>query len=196
MPTIPHGAQISTTDRMTILPWFVGLQADLQNLEISDGGTWADLQRAHIGLVAAKSSPSGLNPMYGTIPGRFPAAVALNGLGALSSALICKEIWDSPAVLAERDLLLTGDFNDIEKHIAKWRKHAISHYLSASELVEAEERRCYGPRSFFNLFDEHGLPLPSLQPDYCDASPSDESFTFAEDFTPIQNQDPASESHL
>jgi hypothetical protein len=41
-------------------------------------------------MVAARLSPSGLPNRYGAIPFAFPAAIELDGLGALSDALVCR----------------------------------------------------------------------------------------------------------
>ncbi|RDW87409.1 hypothetical protein BP5796_03103 [Coleophoma crateriformis] len=43
------------------------------------------------------------------IPGSFPPAVELSNLGALSSALVGRMEWDSPAVEEQKRLVLTGD---------------------------------------------------------------------------------------
>ena len=48
------------------------------------------------GYVAARLSPSGLANRYGAIPFAFPASVLLEGLGALSSALVCRQRHDKP----------------------------------------------------------------------------------------------------
>lgn len=83
--------------------------------------------------------------MYGTIPSRFAAATALTGLGALSSALVYREIWDSLAVLADRDLLLTEDFDAVEQYISEWRARATQEYLKAFDVAEQAEKAAFGP---------------------------------------------------
>jgi hypothetical protein len=62
-------------ERRTILPWFCGLQNDLETLEVVESGTWSDLSVAHRDMVAARLSPSGLANRYGAIPFAFPAAM-------------------------------------------------------------------------------------------------------------------------
>lgn len=48
-PHLPHGAKgPARRVRRTMLPWFCGLQKDLELLEIPEGGTWTDLSRAHL----------------------------------------------------------------------------------------------------------------------------------------------------
>jgi hypothetical protein len=91
LPYIPHSADSPTAStRRTMLPWFVGLQDNREALEVIKGGTWSDLAAAHRDLVSPIATPSGLANWYGAIPYRFPAAVEVAGLGALSDALVCR----------------------------------------------------------------------------------------------------------
>ena len=73
-----------------MLPWFCGLQNDLETLEVAESGTWSDLAVAHRDMIAARLSPFGLANRYGAIPFAFPASVQLEGLEALSGALVCR----------------------------------------------------------------------------------------------------------
>jgi hypothetical protein len=57
-------------------------------------------------MVAARLSSSGLPNRYGAIPFTFPAAIELDGLGALPDALICRRRHDRFAVKEEKRLLL------------------------------------------------------------------------------------------
>ncbi|MCJ1364590.1 hypothetical protein MMC16_003703 [Acarospora aff. strigata] len=107
MPHIPHGAQGSTTSiPRTMLPWFVAVQDDHEQLETAESSIWSQLAAAHRDLVAPFSSPPGLANKYGPIPYRFPAAVEFTGLSALSDALVCRRRWDSPMVVQERGFFL------------------------------------------------------------------------------------------
>jgi hypothetical protein len=97
LPHLPHGAYSPAKgERRTMLPWFCGLQSDPETLEVVESGTWSDLSVAHRDMVAARLSPSGLANRYGAIPFAFPASVLLEGLGALSSALVCPQCHDKP----------------------------------------------------------------------------------------------------
>lgn len=57
--------------------------------------------------MAAPLSPRGLPNRYGAIQFAFPAAVELDGLGALSDALVYRWRHDRYTVVAEKRLLLT-----------------------------------------------------------------------------------------
>ena len=50
-PELPHGAMPAKHVRRTVLPWYVGVQADHQSLDIAGAGTWEQLSAAHRDLV-------------------------------------------------------------------------------------------------------------------------------------------------
>jgi hypothetical protein len=71
-PHLPHGAcDPAKCTRHTMLPWFCGLQSDLETLEVVESGTRSELSVAHRDMVAAHLSPSGLTNRYGAIPFAF-----------------------------------------------------------------------------------------------------------------------------
>ena len=105
--------------RRTMLPWSCGLQSDLETLEVVENGTWSDLAVAHRDMVAARLSPSGLANRYGAIPFAFPAAIELEGLSALSDALVCRRRHDKYAVVSEKKLLLTGAKADVDLYLRR-----------------------------------------------------------------------------
>jgi hypothetical protein len=168
-PYLPHGADgPSTRTRRTMLPWFVGLQDDLTTLEVVEGGTWEMLSEVHRDLTAPRATPSGLANRYGSIPYKFPAAVEVAGLGALSDALVCRRRWDSPAVLRDRDTLLIGRQDDFEKYVHDWRKRAVAAAEEAFELVKEQEMKFFGAKSYFyhvERCERLGIPLPNIEPD-------------------------------
>jgi hypothetical protein len=106
---LPHGAYGSAKRvRRIMLPWFCGLQNDLETLEVVESGTWSDLSIAHRDMVAARLSPSGLANRYGAITFTFPAAIGLEDLSALSDALVCRRHHDKYTIVSEKRLLLTS----------------------------------------------------------------------------------------
>jgi len=169
LPSIPHGSTgPATMVRRTLLPWFVAVQDDEESLEVVEGGTWGDLATAHRDFTAPRATPSGLPNRYGAIPYRFPASVELCGLGGISDALVCRRRWSSPAVLAERDLLLGSDRGKARAFIEAWREKAVEVALSAFAVMKAEERRVFGPKSFYyhrDRFLRQGIPMPVVSPD-------------------------------
>jgi hypothetical protein len=164
LPHIPHGADGPTVStRRTMLPWFVGLQDDGEALEVIEGGTWSDLAAAHRDLVSPVATPSGLANRYGAIPYRFPAAVEVAGLGALSDALVCRRRWDSPAVLQERDIMLCGSLEVVNQYVKEWRERAVRVAVETFALVKQEEVKAFGDRSYFyhlERFETKGIPFP------------------------------------
>lgn len=165
LPHLPHGAQgPSSCTRRTMLPWFVAVQDDHEQLETVEAGTWSQLATAHRDLVAPHSSPSGLSNRYGAIPYRFPAAVELVGISALSDALVCRRRWDSPAVVADRNLLLGQDREGAARHVREWRRRAGRMVLSCFETMRRAEELAFGTRSFFYC-QRHGIDGMGLPED-------------------------------
>ena len=82
-------------------------------------------------MIAARLSPSGLANRYGAIPFAFPASVQLEGLGALSGVLVCRQCHDKYAVVLEKRLLLTGTRAEVDSYLEKWRKVAVSRVCEA-----------------------------------------------------------------
>jgi len=89
-----------------MLPWFVSLSDDLQQLETLESGTWTELAEAHRDLLPAKSTPSGLSNRYNKVFYAFPAVITIFSLGILSDAIICRAKWNNPNILHERDIML------------------------------------------------------------------------------------------
>ncbi len=63
------------------------------------------MANAYRDLEAPVLIPSGLLNNYGRTLFRFPAAVALTGLGAISDALVARNKWTAPKVQQELRLL-------------------------------------------------------------------------------------------
>ena len=132
-----------------MLPWFCGLQNDLETLEVVESGTWSELSVAHRDMVAARLSPSGLANCYGAILFAFPAAIELEGLSTLSDALVCRRRHDRYAVVSEKRLLLTGTGPEVDSYLEKWRKVAMNRVCEAFELVKEAEMERFGEKSYF-----------------------------------------------
>lgn len=181
LPHLPHSQDgPASIVRRTMLPWFIGVQGDHQTLDILEAGTWDELAISHRDLEAPRSTPSGLANRYGAIPYRFPAAVELTGLGALSDALVCRRRWTSAAVLRERDILLGADRDAAAQFISQWRERAVIEIVAAFNLVRSAEARHFGEASFFYHLHrqrELGVPIPILdseEEDLADESDDEE----------------------
>ncbi|KAI9767399.1 MAG: hypothetical protein M1835_007046 [Candelina submexicana] len=155
-PDIPHGARgPSTGIRRTMLPWFIAVQPDHEQLETLEAGTWSELSAAHRDLVAARTSPSGLANLYGVIPYRFPAAVEIRGLSALSDALIGARRWDSLEVMQERAFVLGSNREAARKFIKDWRRKALIAAVNNFRLVKKAEMAAFGTKSYFYRRDNN-----------------------------------------
>jgi len=98
-------------------------------------------------MVAARLSPSGLANRYGAIPFAFPAAMELEGLGALSDALVCRRRHDKYAVVAEKRLLLTGAKAVVDAYLEKWYKAVVNRVCEAFQLVKQAEMEKFSEKS-------------------------------------------------
>jgi hypothetical protein len=176
LPHLPHGADgPATQTRRTMLPWLVGLQDDLSTLEVVEGGTWEMLSSAHRDMVSPAATPSGLANRYGAIPYKFPAAVEVAGLGALSDALVCRRRWDSALVLQDRDTLLNGTQEKAAAYVEGWRARAVAAAKEAFVLFIQTEKHVFGEKSYFFHLDRlqhQGIHFPEIEPD--DESSSEE----------------------
>jgi len=145
--------------------WFCGLQNALETLEVVESSTWSDLSIAHRDMVAARLSPSGLASRSGAIPFAFPAAIELEGLSALSDALVCRRHHDKYAVMSEKRLLLTGTGAEVDSYLEKWRKVAVNRVCEAFELVKVAEVERLGEKSYFYRKMNGLSPADSDDPD-------------------------------
>lgn len=172
LPHIPHGSHgPATGTRRTMLPWFVGLQDDLSTLEVAEAGTWHQLRDAYMSLSAGPASPSGLANRYGVILFRFPAAVEVGSLGAVSDALVCRLPWNSPRVERDRDILLGADRPAAHAYIREWRVRAVAAAQETMQLVQRKEMDLFGTKSYFYhrlmFIVDCSLPRPFLLLLYC-----------------------------
>jgi hypothetical protein len=149
-PHLPHGADgPAETVRRTILPWFVGIGDDHEQLDISESGTWSQLSAAHRDMVPGPSSPSGHPNHFGKVPYAFPAAVPLRGLGHISDALVGRIKWTTPAVMNEVQLLLAREESDAADFIVEWREKAALAFEKAWAEVKELEQVAYGTKSYW-----------------------------------------------
>jgi hypothetical protein len=124
-PYLPHGAKgLAVRARRTMLPWFIGLQQDLETLEIVEGGSWLELAIAHTRLDTGPCTLSGLPNKYGALLFPFPGAVSITGLSPLSDALVCRRKHDDIVVMLDKKKLLLGFDKERSSYIAVWRERA------------------------------------------------------------------------
>ena len=93
----------------TMLPWYIKVQSDLKNLEVTKAGTVQEVVKHHKDLMMSLKSLSGHAACYGTTPYCFLAAVEMNIENPLLDTLISKANWDSPLVLHDQNIVLKED---------------------------------------------------------------------------------------
>jgi hypothetical protein len=150
-PLLPHGSTSMPAKgiRRTLLPWFVAIQDNHEDMETIEMGTWEEIAAAHRALEAAKRSPSGKPNVYGGIPYRFPASSPLVLPSPLSAALVGRTRWDMPDVLAERDLVLGNDDAAYRDWLEEWRQAARTGYIQHFRLIRSVEQALYAEKSFW-----------------------------------------------
>jgi hypothetical protein len=149
-PLLPHGSTSMPAEgvRRTMLPWYVGIQANHSTMETIEQGTWAEIADAHRSLVAAPRSPSGKPNIYGGIPYRFAASLPLILQSPLSNALVGRTRWDMPDTVMERNLVLGSNEEAYSIFLRNWRRQASTAYLQHFQQVRACEIAAYGHKSF------------------------------------------------
>ena len=91
MPHLPYGVKGPLTGtRRIILPWFIRIQDNYNNLEVTKGGTWVELADTYKDLKVPPYILSGYTNLYRVIPYYFSVAVELIVTSALSKALLSK----------------------------------------------------------------------------------------------------------
>lgn len=112
-PDIPHGSTATNLPdgavRRTVLPWFVGVQADNLTLDNPAGGTWRELLHAHVELTQPHQTPSGFTVQHFPLPERFAASMQICLLSPVGRALVCQTAWNDPRVEEEANAVLGDD---------------------------------------------------------------------------------------
>ena len=114
-----------------MLPWFSGLQSDLETLAPRD-------------MVAAYLSPSGLANRYVAIPFAF----------------LPRRSWEASAQFPTLSFVvgattstrwrrvLTGAKAEVDAYLEKWRKAAVNRVCEAFQLVKQAEMEKFGEKSY------------------------------------------------
>ena len=152
-PELPYGSTGPATQvRRTVLPWFIGIGEDHEQLDTHDAGTWSAVAASHRDLIPAERGTPGFTSVHrGAVPYAFPGAVHLQGLGAISDALVGRRRWTNTSVISELDVLFGADTHAAEVFIQQWRQRAAQAFLAAFQEVQRLEALYYGANSFFRL---------------------------------------------
>ena len=153
-PEILHGSTankdgVAETRCWVVNPWFVGVQDDHQTLNVPESGSWSSVAAMHRDLVVTNGTPSRQINMHGFPPYRFPAAVSMRNISALSDALVGQRRWDDPVVVIERNWLLGPDEDAAWKFVEHCRGKMKREYKRNMTLVRRLEKEYYGENSFY-----------------------------------------------
>ena len=149
-PEVPHGSTgPQARVRRTVLPWFVGLQPDMERLDNDESDTWSELAAHNLMLTAPKYTPSGLENRYGPPPFKFPPSTHLILQSRVSSALVCRVPWTDHMVEREAKLLLGEGRQLAWRMVLRGRMDALRQFKSLWPGVKEMEIQAYGSQSFF-----------------------------------------------
>lgn len=155
-PEVLHGSTankdgVAESSRWVVNPWFVGIQDDHETLDVPEPGSWSSVAATHRDLTATNGTPSGQINTHGFSPYRFPAAVAMRNISALSDALVGQRRWDDPHVVIERNWLLGPDDDQAWRYVQHCRSKMKRAYKRNMALIRKLEKEYYGNNSFYYL---------------------------------------------
>jgi hypothetical protein len=150
LPQLIHGSTPkSVRRRRTILPWFMGISEDHEQLEIPGCASWSEVRNCHLDLVPAERDPSGYGHRLGAPKERFQGSVVLGSSSALGDALLGRRKWTDVEVLWERDVLLGPDCQAAHRYVQRVRATLVEQYRKAFSTMAQAEREGFGDDSYF-----------------------------------------------
>ena len=160
LPTVIHGSSSKATMiRRVIYPWFTAIQADHETLEMPGQHTWSELSAYHRDLEAPEHGVAGEKVTKDRPPYRFPGAIKLESVSAISDALVGRRRYTDPEVLYELDILFGSDTAASMALVTDIRKRLYDALIRGYEKMEAIEGYSFGAISYF-LNPEGQPPTP------------------------------------
>jgi hypothetical protein len=166
-PTLPHGSPGDKQGkalkvRRTILPWYVSIQKDHEELEIIESGTWSMLHHAHLNMVPGQATPSGYSVKYGVPPFRSPFSTLMVADNPISKALIGQTRWDDPMCESVvRNCLTSKGYNGFLDLHRNYQANVVKMVAERWRVIRDNEMGRYlGGRSFFRNHDWEARPKP------------------------------------
>lgn len=155
---LPHGLTgLATKIQRAMLPSYMAVSEDLTALKTKKSRSDNNIAKAHQNFELPPTFPCGHGHHYSANLYQFSAAVELANLSALSDALVCCHLWNSPAVLHERDIMLSSNVNNF---IHSWHIKAVQEVLKSFQIVKEAEKAAYQAKLYFNLLDAaDGVPF-------------------------------------
>jgi hypothetical protein len=152
LPQLIHGSTgRSVKRRRTILPWFMGIGKDHEQLEAAGCLGWNEVRLCHLDLEVPEKDPSRYGYRMGAPEGRFAGPVVLGSSPALGDALVGRREWTDPEVLQKRDVLLGPDVRAAWEYVQKTRARLMEQYKAAfSSMVKIEQGQ-FGEQSYFTI---------------------------------------------
>ncbi|KAI9750746.1 MAG: hypothetical protein M1815_001604 [Lichina confinis] len=175
LPTVLHSAApVAHRRRQGILLWPCGFGNDHGALDNVESGTWEEMSRHHHDLTAPPRTASGHPQRYSCLMKHFPASVRLRSTSAIGDAMVGACRYDNPAVLSERNLLLSNDDQAALRWVKTVRERLKLAWLEAWEVVPEAEQQSFGERAFFSPHRDLKQKFPPLADESGSSSSEDE----------------------
>jgi len=151
-PLLPHGSTgPATVERITALPWKVGLRPGGQHVDILASGTVDEIATAHRNLTHARNSPSGKPNVYGAPDKPFPAAVPVLSSHYITGAQLGRHSYYSFPVKQEQQVLFGGSRMARARLIRHIRADLTAQAKAAWRQVREAEQHYFGANSYFHV---------------------------------------------
>jgi hypothetical protein len=114
LSTLSHKTNESIISiRRIMLSWYVDILNDHESIENMKIETWIELITTHRDFIIVRTFSFNLFNRYDAISYKFSTAMKVRNLESLSDALVERRWWDTSAILAERDLWLRENSNNV-----------------------------------------------------------------------------------
>ncbi|EAS27330.3 uncharacterized protein CIMG_13511 [Coccidioides immitis RS] len=146
----------------------MAIQENHEHQEVNKAGTWFQLSTAYRDLVPESSSPSGHSNYYTLVPYQFPITIQLQGLEAISDALVEQIRWDNPMVIEELNILFGLDDKKTQDFINNWCLKATQITLDSIVKTYQIEKKAFDNKSYWHYVHNNINPAsvwPSSPPE-------------------------------
>jgi hypothetical protein len=150
LPQLIHrSTKASVKRRRTILPWFMLIDAEHEQLEVAGCLGWSEIRRCQLDLEVPARDPSGYGPKLGAPKSQFAGPVVLASTSALGDALVGRRKWTDPEVLRERNVLLGPDSVAALGYVREVRGRLVEQYEVGFRSMVRTEQEQFGEQSYF-----------------------------------------------
>lgn len=147
-----------------IPPFFMGLETDLETLEVRGCESRRQISEVYHNLVQPASTPSGLVNPNGAVEYRYPTLTSLRASTAIGEALLGHYRWDHPAVLLDLSVLFGPNDDKRQRFITKAQARTRQEVMDHCKTRRKLEERFFGINSYYRrgAVSSQGGDIPML----------------------------------